>query len=281
MKAVSVSLSRLKGDLRMAEKAQSTIQQYLSSIRGFEAFLGRDLELATPDELRAWTEHLRCQPIGAARLRCHYSALVFLYRKTLGQPEKVAFISMPRQDAPLPVVLTPAEIRRVLDSFITAKYRTFFTLIYATGLRIREASLLETDDIEVMRQVIRVRHGKGGRERLVPLGRRLIPMLRAYWIHERPTPPWLFASSNGGHPICHATARMALLKASAVAGIGKVVTPHMLRHAFATHLMEQGTDLRKIQVVLGHASIKSTTIYTQVSAKEIASLRSPLEDLPG
>ena len=103
--------------------------------------------------------------------------------------------------------------------------------------------------------------------------------MRAYWAHERPTHPWLFTSQTG-KPLCHATARMALLKASAVAGIGKVVTPHMLRHSFATHLLEQGTDLRKIQVVLGHGSIKSTTIYTQVSAKEIASLRSPLEDLP-
>ena len=279
MKAASLSLSRLEGDLQMAEKASGTIQQYLSSIRGFEAFLGREPGLATPDELRSWVEHLRHQPIGAARLRCHYSALTFLYRKTLGQPEKVAFISMPRTGAPLPVVLTPEEVRRVLESFTMAKYRTFFTLIYATGLRIREAASLETRDIHAMQQVIHVRHGKGGKERLVPLGRRLVQVLRVYWSHERPTRPWLFATVKG-RPLCHATARMALLKASAVAGIGKVVTPHMLRHAFATHLLEQGTDLRKIQVVLGHGSIKSTTIYTQVSTKEIASLRSPLEDLP-
>lgn len=278
MNAVSVSLSRLEGDLKMAGKAPGTIQQYLSSIRGFEAFLGRELDQATPDELRAWVKHLQHQSIGSARLRCHYSALTFLYRKTIGQPEKVAFISMPRSDAPLPVVLTPAEVQRVLGSFTTAKYRTFFTLIYATGLRIREAVLLETHDIDAAQQVIRVRHGKGGRPRLVPLSRKLVITLRTYWTHERPTHPWLFTSKTS-QPLCHETARRALLCASAVAGIGKVVTPHMLRHAFATHLLEQGTDLRKIQVVLGHGSIKSTTIYTQVSAKEIASLRSPLEDL--
>ncbi|HEX7553349.1 MAG TPA: tyrosine-type recombinase/integrase, partial [Geothrix sp.] len=156
--------------------------------------------------------------------------------------------------------------------------RTFFALIYATGLRIREASLVEIRDIDVAQQVIHVRHGKGGRERLVPLNPGLVRLLRAHWRHERPAQPWLF-TSQAGKPLCHATARMALLKASAVAGIGKVVTPHMLRHAFATHLLEQGTDLRKIQVALGHASIKSTTIYTQVSAKEIASLISPLESL--
>jgi site-specific recombinase XerD len=263
----------------MAGKAPGTIQQYLSSIRGFEAFLGRELDQASPDELRAWVGHLRRQPIGAARLRCHYSALTFLFRKTLGQPEKVAFISMPRSGAPLPVILTPSEVQRVLDSFTTAKYRAFFTLIYATGLRIREAASIETWDIDATQQVIRVRHGKGGRERLVPLSRRLVVTLRTYWAHERPTHPWLFTARSGG-PLCHETARRALLCASAVAGIGKVVTPHMLRHAFATHLLEQGTDLRRIQVVLGHGSIKSTTIYTQVSAREIASLRSPLEDLP-
>lgn len=279
MQAASLSLSRLERDLQMAGKAGGTIQQYLSSLRGFEAFLGQDAGQASQDDLRDWVDHLRRQPISAARLRCHYSALTFLFRKTLGQPEKVAFISMPKSDAPLPTVLTLAEVKRVLDAFTTAKYRTFFALIYATGLRIREASQLETRDIEAVHQVIRVRHGKGGRERLVPLNRRLYSALRAYWAHERPTQPWLF-TSQAGKPLCHATARMALLKASAVAGIGKVVTPHMLRHSFATHLLEQGTDLRKIQVVLGHGSIKSTTIYTQVSAKEIASLRSPLEDLP-
>lgn len=278
MKAVSLSLSRLEGDLQMAGKATGTIHQYLSSIRGFEAFLGREMALATADELRDWVDHLRQQPIGAARLRCHYSALTFLFRKTLGQPEKVAFISMPRSEAPLPVVLTPAEVQRVLGAFTTAKYRTFCTLLYATGLRIREAALLETGDIDVMNQVIRVRHAKGGRERLVPLNRRLYGLLRVYWQHERPSQPWLFTAKTG-QPLCHETARRALLCASAVAGIGKVVTPHMLRHAFATHLLEQGTDLRKIQVVLGHGSIKSTTIYTQVSAKEIASLKSPLESL--
>ena len=278
MKAVSLFLSRFEHDLQMAGMASGTIQQYLSSIRSFEAFLGQDMDLASPEELRAWVGHLQRQPIGAARLRCHYSALTFLFRKTLGQPEKVAFISMPRSNAPLPVILAPAEVQRVLGSFTTAKYRAFFTLIYGTGLRIREAALLQTYDLDATQAVIHVRHGKGGRERLVPFGRKLVVALRTYWAHERPTQPWLF-TSQAGRPICHETARRALLCASAVAGIGKVVTPHMLRHAFATHLLEQGTDLRRIQVVLGHGSIRSTTIYTQVSAKEIASLRSPLEDL--
>lgn len=278
MKAVSVSLSRLASDLRMADRAQGTIQQYLGSVRRFEEFLGQDLAEASQSEIRCWVEHLQGQPIGPERLRCHYSALKFLYGKTLGQPEKVAFLSMPRKDAPLPVVLTAAEVQRVLDGFLVAKYRVFFALIYATGLRIREASLLETRDINGVAKVIHVRHGKGGKDRLVPLAPKLYALLRAYYKHERPAAPWLF-TSKAGRPICHETARRALLCASARAGIGKVVTPHMLRHSFATNLLEHGTDLRKIQVVLGHGSIKSTTIYTQVSPSQVASVRSPMEDL--
>ena len=278
MKAVSLSLSRLEADLRMANRATGTIQQYLASVRRFEEFLGLDLTEADQSSIRRWVEHLQGQPIGPERLRCHYSALKFLYGRTLGQPNKVAFLTMPRKDSPLPTVLTAAEVQRVLDGFLVAKYRVFFALIYATGLRIREASLLETRDINAFQQVIHVRNGKGGKDRLVPLPLKLYALLRSYWKHERPPEPWLFAS-KAGKPICHETARRALLCASARAGIGKVVTPHMLRHSFATNLLEHGTDLRKIQVVLGHGSIKSTTIYTRVSPEQVASVRSPMEDL--
>lgn len=278
MKALSLSLSRLESDLRMADRASSTIQQYLSSIRRFQDFLGRDLADADPEDIRRWVEHLQGQPIGAQRLRCHYSALTFLYRKTLGRPELVSFISMPREEPPLRIILTKDEVRRVLGGFTVAKYRVFFGLIYATGLRISEAAALRVHDIDRVSGVIRVRHGKGGRERLVMMSPRLHHILREHWWNERPADPWLFATHRGT-PICPDTARRALLCASAVAGIGKVVTPHMLRHAFATHLMEQGVDMRRLQVLLGHGSIRSTTIYTHVSTHQIAAIRSPFEDL--
>jgi hypothetical protein len=166
-----------------------------------------------------------------------------------------------------------------LDGFLSAKYRMFFTLIYGTGLRITEASLLETQDIDAMQKVIHVRHGKCAKERIVPMSGKLYGLLRAYYKHEQPAKPWLFASKSGG-PLCTETARRALLCAAAASGIGKVVGPHMLRHAFATHLLESGEQLRQIQVVLGHGSIQSTQIYTQVSPSQIAAIRSPLEDLP-
>lgn len=120
----------------MASRAEGTIQQYLASTRRFEEFLGADLAEADQESLRRWVDHLRLQAIGPERLRCHYSALKFLYGRTLGQPEKVAFISMPRKHSPLPRVLNSGEMQRVLDSFTVAKYRTFCALLYATGMRI-------------------------------------------------------------------------------------------------------------------------------------------------
>jgi site-specific recombinase XerD len=169
-------------------------------------------------------------------------------------------------------------VKRVLASFTVAKYGIFFSLIYATGLRINEALHLETQDIDALRGVIHVRHAKGGSQRMVMLSAKLLDQLRNYWKYDRPTPPLLF-STRKGNPLCAETARRALLCASAVAGIGKIVTPHMLRHSFATSLLENQTDLRVIQVLLGHKSIKSTTIYTQVSVSQIAAVRSPLEGM--
>ena len=277
--AVSVSISRLAGDLRMANRATGTIQAYVSSARRFEEFLGIELADASQESVRRWVDHLRSQAVGASRLGQHYAALKFLYARTLGQPDKVAWITIPKAKAHLPSILGRPEIQRLLDGFTTAKYRMFFTLIYATGLRITEASLLETRDIDSMQKVIHVRNGKGGKERMVPMDSKLYRLLRTYYKHEQPPKPWMFASKSG-NPICPETARRALLCAAAASGIGKVVGPHQLRHAFATHLLENGEDLRRIQVVLGHGSIRSTQVYTQVSPSQIAAIRSPLEDLP-
>ncbi len=129
----SSALARLESDLRMANRAKGTIQQYLASIRRFQEMTGKTADQTSLEEIRRWVEHLQGQPIGPERLRCHYSALAFLFRKTLGQPEKVAFISMPRKDAPLSVILTKGELDRVLKSFLVAKYSVFFALIYAAG----------------------------------------------------------------------------------------------------------------------------------------------------
>jgi site-specific recombinase XerD len=151
--------------------------------------------------------------------------------------------------------------------------------LYGTGLRISEACQLQTGDIDAERGVIHVRNGKGGKERLVCLSPQLLKLLRLYWQAERPAAPWMFTSRNGG-PLRRKSLGGALTQAAKRAGIDKRVTPHTLRHCFATHLVEQGTELRVIQVLLGHASIRSTTMYAQVSAGMIAKTQSPLDMLP-
>jgi site-specific recombinase XerD len=197
----------------------------------------------------------------------------------LWRPEAVSFLSWPPDPVKLPTVLAAEEVQRLLGALQRPKYRVFFTTVYGTGLRVREASRLQTRDIDTARGVIHVRHGKRGKERFVMLSPRLLKILRAYWALERPMAPWLFESNRAGRPLSPDTARKALKAAAVKARLDKKVTPHMLRHSFATHLLDHGTELRVIQVLLGHNTIKSTTRYARVSTERIAHSQSPLEHL--
>ncbi|MBN4050367.1 site-specific integrase [Desulfobulbus sp. AH-315-M07] len=268
---------RMMKDLALAGYAESTQQHYLSAAGNFVKFHWRCPSQLGHDEVRAWVDHLRAQRKSLQHLGVQLAALKFLYAKTLGRPEVVAFLSWRSAPRRLPTVLSADEVRRVLRALLQPKYRVFFATVYATGMRIGEACSLETGDIDAERGVIRVR-GKGDQERLVALSTRLLAILRAYWNCERPAAPWLFAARTGNH-LNPATARFALHRATERAGLGKNVTPHVLRHSFATHLLEGGTDLRIIQVLLGHASITSTTGYLKVSTKLLSKTKSPLDEL--
>ena len=266
-------------DLSLAGYAESTQKKYLAAADAFVAFHWRCPTEMGQEEVRGWAEHLMTRTrIGPQRLRQHFAALKFLYGKTLGRPEVVSFLSWPRDERRLPTVISREEVLRLLQELRVPTYGALFTTVYATGLRIGEACALETGDLDAARGVIHVRRGKGGKERYVPLSPRLLAILRTYWKVVRPPQPWLFAS-KAGTAVSAATARKALADAAKRARISKRVTPHVLRHSFATHLLEDGTDMRIIQVVLGHASIKSTTRYTRVSAKLIADANSPLDSL--
>lgn len=269
--------TRMMKDLELAGYAESTQQKYLDAADSFVKFHWRCPSEMGNEEARAWVEHVVGRRKSPQWVRGQLAGLKFLYTKTLGRPEVVAFISYPKDPKTLPTVLSSDEVRRVLRALELPKYRVFFTTVYGTGLRISEACRLEVGDIDAERGVIRVR-GKGKKERLVTLSPRLLLILRAYWDFERPPKPWLFAARTGNH-LCDTTARGALHRATAKASLGKVVTPHVLRHSFATHLLEGGTDLRIIQVLLGHASITSTQRYLQVSTKLLAQAQSPLDAL--
>jgi len=271
---------RMVHDLELAGYVPKTRLIYLNAIRDFAKHFRRSPAEMGADDVRAWVGRLTKEAgIGPQRIRQHMAALKFLYTKTLWKPQAVSFLSWPSDPQKLPTVLAADEVERLLAALQRPKYRVFFTTVYATGLRLREACRLETGDIDAARNVIHVRHGKGHKERFVMLSPRLLVILRAYWSLERPPAPWLFASSTSGRCLNADMARKALKLAAAKAGVDKRVTPHVLRHSFATHLLEGGTDLRVIQVLLGHGSIKTTTRYARVSTELIGKTQSPLERL--
>ena len=205
-------------------------------------------------------------------------ALRFLYRVTLGRGDLVPEIPFPRGVKKLPTVLSPDEVARLLRAVRQPKHRAVLMTIYAAGLRISEALALKVSDIDSERMVIHVRQGKGRKDRTVMLSPQLLNVLREHARRVRPR-DWLFTGRRHDQPL-HATAiQRACAEACKAAGLSKHATVHTLRHSFATHLLEAGTDLRLIQTLLGHNSIKTTAIYTHVSAQRLHATPSPLDRL--
>jgi integrase/recombinase XerD len=197
----------------------------------------------------------------------------------LGRPQDVSFVKLRRTYDALPPVLSLKEVDALIRGVHNRRYQTIAMVMYGAGLRIREALALEVNDIDGARGVIRVRHGKGNKAREAKLSQSLYVWLRKYWTQERPPQPYVFANQQGRLPQV-ATIREALALAAKEAGIKKRVTPHVLRHSFATHLLEQGTDLRVVGALLGHASITSTARYARVTEKLVRQTPSPLDLLP-
>lgn len=276
---MSALRQRLLDDLRIAGYAERTVETYVSAVSAFAKFIRRSPDHCDCDDVRNWVIHLHAKGNSPMTVRLYLSALKFFYVRTLRRPEVMADIRLPKAHRALPIVLSSAEVISVLDALVTPRMRMFFTLVYATGLRLREACVLETRDIQKDRGVIHVRHGKGGRDRLVTLSPRLYALLRVYYAEVRPVRPWLFCG-KGGNSLHPDVATRAIVEARRAAGIAKRVSTHTLRHSFATHLLESGADLRVIQVLLGHRSVETTTMYTHVSAKILAGVTSPLELLP-
>lgn len=271
---------RYQHDMELAGLAQRTQTHYLDAIRDYGKHFGRSPAELGHEELRVWSKHLLDSGVGDGRLRQHFAALKFLYKKTLAQPEAVAFLSFRGKTGPLLDILSAAEVERTLAAVRRPRFRMLFTTMYATGLRLKEARHLETSDLNAQRGVIVVKHAKGGRERLVPLSSTLLGQLREYWKTERPPAPYLFPSSVCAAPMSADVARRALKLAAKDAGIRIKVSPHTLRHCFATHLLEAGVELRTIQVLLGHTNIQTTTRYSRVATGLIASATDLLELLP-
>src|SRR5215470_16849652 len=272
---------RMEQDLKLKGVSPATIRNYLLYCRKFAAFYMRSPEELGVAEIRAFLLHqIEVEQLAYASYRQVYAALKFLYSVTLGRPSDVTRIPFPkRQPSKLPKVLTVAELTAFFAALRKPRYRALFMTCYAAGLRLGEACHVRVEDIDSQRMVLRVRAGKGGKERLTLLSPRLLEVLRAYWRLAKPS-GWLFPGATTARPVATDTARSVFHRARVQAGLPDGYTPHSLRHSFATHLLDAGTDLVLIQHLLGHRSIKTTSGYIHVSLTPLQQAQSPLDRLP-
>jgi integrase/recombinase XerD len=273
---------RMLDDMRLRNMAAGTRQIYVRSVANFSAFHGRSPDQLTLEDVRDYQLHLVARGLKATSICQSMSALRFFYAVTLDRKEDAARIPLPRKPDPLPAILSREEVARLLTGVTDPKMRALLTTIYAAGLRVSEAVGLQVTDIDSTRMTIHIRAGKGQRDRYVMLAPQLLAILRAHWRRTR-SRPWLFPGPDPSRPITTRTVRRVCRLAVEAAGLDKSVTVHTLRHCFATHLLEQGVDIRVIQGLLGHRQIASTTRYARVALSTIGRVRSPLEllDLAG
>ncbi|WP_042298645.1 tyrosine-type recombinase/integrase [Paraburkholderia bannensis] len=271
---------RMIEDMRIRNLAANTQRTYLQQVSNFSQYFGRSPALLGPEEIRAYQLHLvEVQRRSRSTLVVATAALRFLYSVTLKRDWPIDEIPMSRVPRRLPVILSPDEVMRFLESIRSAKHRCVLMVAYSAGLRVSEATHLKVTDIDSQRMVLRVEQGKGDADRYVMLSPRLLEILRGYWRVVRPE-YWLFPGRFPDQPIDPATIRIACQQARRRAGISKSITPHSLRHAFATHLLESGTDVRTIQLLLGHRSLATTSRYLKVATSTVCATTSPFDRLP-
>jgi integrase/recombinase XerD len=269
---------RMIEDMTVRNLSPATQRSYLYAVTKFSRYFSRSPDRLSVEDVRAFQVHLVSTGISWPALNQTVCALRFFYGVTLGQaeiPERIPYAREPRK---LPVVLNGDEVVRFLEAVASLKTRTALTTAYAAGLRVSEVVGLKVCDIDSGRMVIRVEHGKGGKDRYVMLSAQLLAILRTYWRLARPK-HWLFAGREDSKPIDVQVLHSSCRSACAAAGLAKRVTVHTLRHSFATHLLENGADIRIIQVLLGHSNLSTTARYTQVSNVLIRRTESPLDRL--
>lgn len=268
-------------DLRIRNYADSTVETYTYHVVCFAKFHGRSPERLGPEEIRAYQVHLvTVKKVSWATFNQTVCALRFLYRVTIPRDWPVAMIPFGKKPKTLPTVLGGDEVQRLLACVHTPLYQTILTTLYAAGLRLQEGLHLQLPDIDSARMLLRVLRGKGAKQRLVPLSPRLLTELRAHWLRTEPRPTtWLFPG-KGGHPFSETNIQKACQRAAEEAGLHKRVTPHTLRHSYATGLLEAGVDLLTIQQLLGHRSFSTTLVYLHVRRPHLEQIVSPLDLLP-
>ena len=275
---------RMLEELQRRNYSESTARAYMRAVKGFAERFGCSPDRLGADQIRQYQLHLIQRKLDWKTIEQQTAALRFFFVKTLGRPLMAENIPFPKTPQRLPSILSQEEVGRLIAGARSIRHRALLMVLYGTGLRLAEVCHLRVSDIDSQRMILHVREGKGRRDRDVMLSPVLLDTLRAYWKHRRPR-AWLFPGHDKvtrqlvDKPITSGAVYQACQEAAKKAQLTKHVSPHALRHAFATHLLEAGTDLRTIQVLLGHASIKTTTIYLRISQRHIGAVTSPLDSL--
>ena len=268
--------------MKIHSLSEGTRDQYVGAVARFALHFGRSPAELGLEQIHAYQLHLVDRKLTYSSLNTAVCALRFLYEHVLDAKdfdiEKIPYAKRPKS---LPVVLSPEEVEALLVAPSSLKHRAILSTGYSAGLRVSEVTHLQPSNIDSKRGVIHVRCGKGGKDRYVPLAQKLLEILRCYWREGRwnTSSPWLFPGKEQSRPICVRTVQRICDRAQAKAGITKAITPHTLRHTFATHHLEAGTDIRTLQMMLGHSSIKTTMRYLHVSTEKLCTTMSPLDRL--
>jgi site-specific recombinase XerD len=274
--AMSPLRRRMIEDMTIRKFTPKTQHDYLQRVKNFTAYLGRSPDTASSEDVRRYQLHLTASGVGVPTVNQTVSTLRFFFKVTLARPDLVERTTFVREPRRLPVVLSPDEVVRLLDATPSLKYKAALSVAYGAGLRVSEVVALRIGDIDSKRMVIRVEQGKGRKDRYVMLSPHLLELLRAWWRAARPQ-GWLFPGRDRVQPMTTRQLNRACHAAANTAAIGKPVSMHTLRHSFATHLLEQNIDIRVIQVLLGHAKLDTTALYTRVATKTIQQVMSPLD----
>lgn len=278
---MTILRQRMIDDMRVRNLSPHTQASYVLQVLQFARYFGRSPDKLGPENIRAYQIYLTNErKLTPASIHVAVAGLRFFYRVTLKKDWSFReVLPLPKKPQKLPLVLSPEEVLHFLDCVEAIKHRVILTTCYAAGLRISEAVRLKPTDIDSRRMVIRVVQGKGQKDRYVMLSAKLLQILRSYWKATHPK-DWLFPGGHPGQPISKDAVEEACRKAHRASGLAKPVTPHSLRHAFAVHLLESGTDVRTIQLLLGHRSLATTARYLRIATNKVCSTSSPLDLLP-
>src|SRR5271169_2705835 len=275
---------RMIEDMTVRGFEEKTQSDYIRHVRNFTLFLGRSPDQAQSEDLRL--VHQREQGVQPPTMNGAVAALRFFFTTTCNRPEMARHLTLVRQPQKLPVVLTPEEVARLIEAAPSPKYKAALGVAYGAGLRVSEVANLRVSevanlrvsDIDSERMVIRVEQGKGKKDRNGMLSPRLLVLLREWWLVGRPT-TWLFPGRDPLLPITPRQLHRVVCETADAVGIEKRVSPHTLRHSFATHLLEEGVDIRLIQVAPGHSKLDTTARYAHVASKVLREMVSPLDQL--